>query len=46
MKKIFDLNKIVTCPVCKEKCRQGEMMSGRKPMCKYCYKKLGGQNDR
>ena len=38
MKKIFDLSEIVVCPICKQERRLGEMMTGGKRMCKYCYK--------
>ena len=37
------LDKIVVCPVCKEKRRQGEMMCGTNtPTCVHCYRKGGG----
>lgn len=42
---IEQLNMIVVCPVCKEKRRQGEMMCGGKPMCRYCYGKMVGESN-
>lgn len=36
------LDRIVICPVCKQKYRQGEMIHSMQ-MCKHCYKKKGGE---
>ena len=40
MRRYRDLTRIVLCPVCKEKRREGEMMCGtKKEICKYCHEK-------
>lgn len=37
------IDRIVICPVCKQKRRGGKMMCGtNKPICSYCYKKQEG----
>ena len=38
------LDRIVICPVCKQKCRQGEMIHSIQ-MCKHCYKEKDGASD-
>lgn len=48
MKKVTQeyLDRIVICPVCKQKRRQGEMMCGtNKPICSHCYKEKGGTDN-
>ena len=43
MKRTFDLNKIVICPICKKQVRIGDTMSGRySGVCVWCYEKERG----
>ena len=47
MKKVFDLNAIVTCSCCKKQVKRGDTMIGtNKTVCKWCYeeKKRGNKN--
>lgn len=39
MKKCFELNKIVVCPICQNKVRVGDTISSTRYICQSCWEK-------